>query len=111
MPQLFRKPPTEAGLDPVALAEAVRFAVAHETPWPRDLRANLEAGHFEKPPHNAILGPIRPRGAPNGVVLRDGAVVAEWGDPRQVDFTSASPRAISVCSRELRLRWADRGSG
>jgi CubicO group peptidase (beta-lactamase class C family) len=70
-----------------ALDEAVRYAESHETPWPRDLRAHIEAGFFEPPPHNEILGPIRPRGGPNGLVLRGGDLVARWGDTRQVDFT------------------------
>ncbi len=69
------------------LAEAVRFAEAHETPWPRDLRAHIEGGYFERPPHNEILGPIRPRGAPNGLVVRHGERIAAWGDTRQVDFS------------------------
>ena len=58
--------PEAAGFDPAALDEAVRFAAAHEIGWPRDLRAHIEAGFFEPPPDNAILGPIRPRGGPNG---------------------------------------------
>ena len=69
------------------LDEAVRYAISHETPWPRDLRAHIEAGFLEPPPHNEILGPIRPRGGPNGLVMRGGEVVARWGDTRQVDFT------------------------
>ena len=69
------------------LDEAVRYAASHETLWPRDLRAHIEAGFFEPPPDNEILGPIRPRGAPNGLVLRGGAIVARWGDTRQIDFT------------------------
>jgi CubicO group peptidase (beta-lactamase class C family) len=79
--------PAEAGFDATALAEAVRFAESHEVGWPRDLRAHIESGFFEPPPHNEILGPIRPRGAPNGLILRHGAIVARWGDTRQVDFT------------------------
>jgi CubicO group peptidase (beta-lactamase class C family) len=70
-----------------ALDDVVEYALAHETPWPRDLAAHLEAGFFEPAPHNAILGPIRPRGGPNGLVLRGDAVLARWGDTRQVDFT------------------------
>jgi CubicO group peptidase (beta-lactamase class C family) len=70
-----------------ALEDAVHYALSNETPWPRDLRAHLEAGFFEPPPHNEILGPIRPRGGPNGLILRGGSVVARWGDTRQVDFT------------------------
>src|SRR5271155_5020074 len=41
----------------------------------------------EPPPDNAILGPIRPRGAPNGIILRYGRRVASWGDTRQIDQT------------------------
>jgi hypothetical protein len=69
------------------LDEAVRYALAHETPWPRDLRAHLESGFFEPPPHNEILGPIQPRGGPNGLIIRGSKVLAKWGDTRQVDFT------------------------
>jgi len=75
------------GLDPQRLDKAVAFALAHESPWPRDIRAHLEAGFFEPPPDNAILGPVAPRGAPNGLVLRHGRVVARWGDTRRVDMT------------------------
>jgi CubicO group peptidase (beta-lactamase class C family) len=81
------QPAAEAGFDPAALADAVGFASSQETPWPRDLRAHLEAGHFEPPPDNAIIGPVAPRGAPNGLILRRGRLVARWGDTRQVDMT------------------------
>src|SRR5271168_5059213 len=74
-------------LDAVPLIDAVRFAETHETPWPRDLRAHLEGGYFERPPHNEILGPIRARGAPNGLILRHDEPIASWGDTRQVDFS------------------------
>ena len=76
-------PPTEVG----RFAEVRLFAEAHETPWPRDLRGHIESGFFERPPHNEILGPIRARGAPNGLVLRHGEAIASWGDTRQIDFT------------------------
>lgn len=79
--------PEAAGFDPITLQEAVGFAAAHEIAWPRDLRAHIEAGYFEPPPDNAMLGPIRPRGPANGLVVRAGQIVARWGDTRQVDFT------------------------
>ncbi len=41
----------------------------------------------EEPPWNEPLGPVRPRGGPNGLVLREGRIVAEWGDTGQVDLT------------------------
>lgn len=79
--------PEAAGFDPARLDAAARFAAEHETPWPRDLRAHLQAGYFEPPPFNEVIGPIRDRGAPNGLVLRHGQVVVSWGNTGQVDFT------------------------
>src|SRR5271166_519953 len=70
----------ETGLDAAAVAAATGFATAHETPWPRDLAAVLGQGYFEPPPWNEIIGPVAPRGGPNGVVLHRGMIVAEWGD-------------------------------
>jgi CubicO group peptidase (beta-lactamase class C family) len=75
------------GFDPTKLAAAIAFAEAHESPWRRDLRAQLEAGNFEPPPDNEIIGPVAPRGPPNGLLMRHGEVVARWGDTRQVDMT------------------------
>ena len=77
----------QAGFDPDKLAAAVAFAEAHESPWRRDVRAQLEAGNFEPPPDNEIIGPVAPRGPPNGLLLRHGQLAARWGDTRQVDMT------------------------
>ena len=86
--------------------EAARYAATHETPWPRDLRAHLESGFFEPPPFNEVLGPIRPRGAPNGLILHRGEAVARWGDTRQVDFTFSV--AKSYLSLLAGIAFADR---
>jgi CubicO group peptidase (beta-lactamase class C family) len=77
----------EAGLDTAGLDEAVQFAQAHETPWSRDIAVVIVNGYFEPPPGNEILGPVAPRGAPNGLITRNGRAVARWGDIRQVDMT------------------------
>ena len=79
--------PADAGFDSAKLAEAIQFHQANESPWPRDLALHLNSGHFEPPPWNEIIGPTRERGAPNGVVLRGGRIVAEWGDTRRADMT------------------------
>jgi CubicO group peptidase (beta-lactamase class C family) len=83
----LRAEPSSAGFHPDALADAVSFAEAHETPWRRDILAQLEAGNFEPPPDNEIIGPTAPRGGPNGLLLRGGRIVASWGDTRRVDMT------------------------
>ena len=82
-----------AGMNWMWLEEAARFATENETPWPRDLRLHLESGFFEAPPDNEILGPIRPRGEPNGLVLRRGAKIVSWGDTEQVDFTFSAAKS------------------
>jgi len=92
-------PPDAAGFDPAGLDDAVRFAVSHETPWPRDLRAHIASGFFEAPPDNEVLGPVEPRGGPNGLVLRGGRIVARWGDTRQADYTfSVAKSYLSLCA-------------
>lgn len=67
--------------------DAVAFAKAHETKWLRDIQAQLEAGNFEPPPDNEVIGPTAPRGPQSGVILRHGKLVAEWGEPDRVDMT------------------------
>jgi CubicO group peptidase (beta-lactamase class C family) len=98
--------PGEAGFAPASLDDAIAFARERETPWTRDLRAHLEAGYFDPPPHNEILGPVAPRGPPNGLLLRHGRIVAAWGDTRQVDMTFSV--AKSYLSLLAGIAWADR---
>lgn len=79
----------DAGMHGGKLADAVAFAQAIETPWPRDLSNGLAAGEEtrEPPPWNEVLGPTKDRGGPNGLILRGGRIVAEWGDTQRVDMT------------------------
>jgi CubicO group peptidase (beta-lactamase class C family) len=80
----------EAGMDAQRLADAVAFAKAAETPWPTDLSRGLSADSSaakEPPPWNEVLGPTKDRGGPNGLILRGGRIVTEWGDTRRVDMT------------------------
>ncbi|MCG8692310.1 MAG: serine hydrolase [Minwuiales bacterium] len=77
----------DAGFDAGRLAEAVRFAEASEIGWSRDLNEVLAAGEFEPPPWNELLGPVEPRGPTNGLLLRHGRIVAEWGETTRADMT------------------------
>ena len=79
----------DVGMDAEKLADAVAFAEAEETPWPRDLSRGLGAGPAtrEPPPWNEVLGPTKERGGPNGLILRGGRIVAQWGDTQRVDMT------------------------
>ncbi len=82
--------PKDLGFDAVKLKDALAFAEASESPWPRDLE---DAGNvpgltqIEPEPWNAFLGPLKPRGGPSGLLLRGGEIAASWGDPARVDMT------------------------
>jgi CubicO group peptidase (beta-lactamase class C family) len=105
-PAWERCTPQEAGLDPAPIAAAARHAAEHETPWSRDLARMVTSDFGEAPPWNEPLGPVRPRGGPNGLVLRGGHIVAEWGDTGQVDLTfSVAKSYLSILAG---LAW-DRG--
>lgn len=87
------------------MKDAVDWALAHETPWPRDILAHLEGGYFEGPPDNAVIGPAPPRGGPAGIVFRRGIRVAEWGDTNRPDMTFSV--AKSYLALLAGLAWAD----
>ena len=75
----------QAGFDPGRLADAIAFAEAHESPWPRDLaKAGDVPGlsQFEKPPWNEALGPFKPRGGTNGLLLKGGRIVGSLESAR-----------------------------
>jgi len=90
--QWERVAPAEVGLDPLALARAVEFAVEHETVWPRtfylpDGRYAPLLGWNESGPWSEVLGPVRERGGPAGLILRHGLIVAEWGNTARPDMS------------------------
>src|SRR5271169_6999001 len=96
----------EAEVDTEAVAAAARHAAERETPWARDLAVMVTSDFQESPPWNETLGPVRPRGGPNGLLLRGGDIVAEWGDTNRADMTfSVAKSYLSILAG---LAW-DRG--
>lgn len=79
------RPPTEMGFDEKALAAAVEFAKSHGSNW--DF-ANQER-IFGK-----LLGPIpKTHAATNGLIIRHGYIVAEFGDTQAVDPTYSAAKS------------------
>lgn len=100
-----RRSPRAVGMDSARLAEAVAFAVAQESKAPRD----LEQAHyrsFGREPFGDPVGPFRTRGEPTGMILRNGYIVAEWGDPERVDMTFSVTKSFLSTTVGLAL---DRG--
>ncbi len=107
-----RKPARE-GFDAAKLKAAIDFAVAHETKLfpaldgtvdPRDLRVTIPlqfAGPFSDP-----IGPLKPHAPLNGIVIRHGYIVAEWGDTHAGRHGAFRDQDVPVGDRGRRVRQA-----
>ncbi|MBW1297355.1 serine hydrolase domain-containing protein [Aquimarina litoralis] len=80
------KNPTEFNINATKLDEAIQYANANEHSGSKDLRIAILKG-FEHEPYHQILGPTKKRGTPAGLILKNGYIVAKWGDINRVDMT------------------------
>ncbi|MGB5189540.1 serine hydrolase domain-containing protein [Robiginitalea sp.] len=80
------KTPADFDINATELQRAVAYAESHEYSGPKDLRLAILKG-FEREPYHEVLGPVKPRGGPAGMILKKGYVVASWGDTKRVDMT------------------------
>jgi len=81
-----KKEPTTLGLDTSKLQAAVQFAEDNEYSGSKDLRIAILKG-FAAEPFHEVLGPTKKRGGPAGVILKNGYMVASWGDVERVEMT------------------------
>lgn len=80
------KIPAEVGLNKALVDSAVKFALANENKVEKDLRlANIKA--YANEPDYKIIGPMKERGGPAGLIVKNGYIVAQWGDINRVDMT------------------------
>ena len=76
-----KRKPADVGMDERLLAEAIAFAKAQETDRPKDLSDQVRI-------FGRLIGPMpKDRGDVNGVIIRHGYIVAEFGDTDRVDPT------------------------
>ena len=68
------------------LTEVLEFAENNEYKGAKDLRQAILKG-FEHEPYHRILGPTKRRGGPAGMIIKDGYLIAKWGDTKRVDMT------------------------
>jgi CubicO group peptidase (beta-lactamase class C family) len=81
-----RRRAEQVGMDSARLDAAIAFARERENKAPRD----LEDAHYQsfgREPFATAVGPFKPRGEASGVIVRNGYIIAEWGDPARVDMT------------------------
>lgn len=80
------KTPKEVNLNADKIQEAVGFALENEYSGERDLRLAILKSFAREPDHK-LQGPTKERGGPAGLIVKDGYIIAQWGDIGRVDMT------------------------
>ena len=87
------KTPAELKMNKLLLDSAVNFAITHENKVDKDLRiANLK--EYSNEPDYKIIGPMKERGGPAGLIIKNGYIVAQWGDITRVDMTFSATKSF-----------------
>jgi CubicO group peptidase (beta-lactamase class C family) len=82
-----KRTPEEMGMSSARLKDAIDFAIASESDAPKDLALAHELSAFAREPFGQRIGPTTVRAPLNGLVVRGGYIVAEWGETSKVDMT------------------------
>jgi CubicO group peptidase (beta-lactamase class C family) len=86
------KNPEELKMNKKWIDSAIRFALNNENNVERDLRiANMKA--YSREPGYKIIGPMKERGGPAGLIIKNGFIVAQWGDVHRVDMTFSATKS------------------
>ncbi len=85
--------PASANIDAVKLKEAIDFAIQNEAKSPRD-QALGQTMSFGREPYGDAIGPFKPRGAMTGIIVKNGYIIAEWGEPFRVDMTHSVTKSF-----------------
>ena len=80
------KSPTDFNYDSKKIQEAIDFVIKNQNKGDKDLRIEILKG-FATEPYHSIKGPTKKRGESNGLIIKDGYIIASWGDTKRVDMT------------------------
>ena len=94
MAALPRNDAAAAGFDATRLAAACAWAGSHDSGVPQSLDAYLAASAFKDRDWGETLGPTKDRGPCSGLVLKDGTIVASWGEPERIDMTFSVTKSM-----------------
>ena len=89
----LHKKPEEVGINSQKLKEAVDFAISSEAKSPK----NLEQNHYQtfgREPFGDAIGPLKDRGAATGIIIKNGYIISEWGDPSRVDIVNSVTKSF-----------------
>jgi len=87
------KTAAEMKMNKVMLDSAVKFAIINENKIDKDLRIGILKAYVNEPGFK-ITGPTKERGGPAGVIIKNGYIVAQWGDINRVDMTFSATKSF-----------------
>lgn len=93
------KPASQFNID---VSKAIEFAQKNEYSESKDLRQAILKG-FEQEPYHELLGPVKRRGGPAGIILKDGYIIGKWGDVKRVDMTFSVTKSFLATTALLAL--------
>lgn len=86
--------PGSVAVDSALLQDAIAWAQQHESKEPRDLKkAHYQSG-FGREPFGYPAGPLKERGPATGLIIKNGYIIAEWGEPGRVDQTFSMAKSF-----------------
>lgn len=90
-----RRSPQEMGMDPALIDDAIRLSQENETSIPREALLAIQQWRTNnEDTHRETIGPVRDHGDVSGVIVKDGYIVAEWGDPERVDMSYSTTKSF-----------------
>lgn len=88
-----KRSPEEVGLNADKIQEAIKYAQDNEIENPRSMEENHYTT-FAREPFGDGIGPFKDRGAQTGIIIKNGYIIAEWGEPFRVDMTHSVTKSF-----------------
>jgi hypothetical protein len=89
-----RRAPSTVGMSESLLKEAVAYAVENTTKADPDLKVAHYQSAFGREPFGYPIGPMKTRGEASGLIIKNGYIVAEWGNLDRVDLTFSVAKSV-----------------
>lgn len=88
-----KRSPDEVGLNAAKIQAAIEYAKEQESDNPRSMELN-HYQTFGREPFGDGIGPFKDRGEQTGIIVKDGYIIAEWGEPYRVDMTHSVSKSF-----------------
>ncbi|WP_143961027.1 serine hydrolase domain-containing protein [Litoribacter populi] len=88
------KKPEDVGMNEKLLQKAIQYAQQNASKADKNLKKAHYQSAFGREPFGYPIGPMKQRGKPTGLVIKNGYIIAEWGEPERVDLTFSVAKSL-----------------